>query len=113
MQTVLIVDDNNAVRAAIGRQLRRMGLGTVEALNGNDALHVLKIISVDLIISDGDMPGLNGRELFERIPAWLQGRFVAYTGSAELFHGADCVVIQKPDTDGLLRAVRKVLERNT
>jgi CheY-like chemotaxis protein len=108
----MIVDDNNAVRAAIGRQLRRIGLETVEALDGNDALHVLKTVSVDLIISDGDMPGLNGRELFERLPDDLRRNFLAYTGNCELFNGAACPVIQKPDTAGLLRAVREVLGRN-
>lgn len=64
-ETILIVDDENAVRALAARILQRRGYRVIEARNGADALRICENDpeGIDLVLSDMVMPGLNGREL--------------------------------------------------
>lgn len=64
----LIVDDLTTVRKIITKQLLKLGFTNfIEATNGEDALDKLKTNTVQIVISDWDMPKLNGVELFKRI----------------------------------------------
>jgi len=62
---VLVVDDESGVRMVTTNLLRRLGYDVVEASGGLEALHVAeaKRGSIDLLISDVRMPGINGFEL--------------------------------------------------
>ena len=67
-KSVLIVDDMDAIRKISSDQLRRFGIGQVyQAENGAKALHILKNASVDLIISDWNMPVMSGYELLTTV----------------------------------------------
>src|SRR6476661_3987510 len=68
-ETILIVEDEPAVRRMASRALRSQGYAILEAANGAEALEVLSRATspVDLVLSDVVMPVLNGRELSERI----------------------------------------------
>jgi two-component system cell cycle sensor histidine kinase/response regulator CckA len=69
IETILIVEDEPAVRRMASRALRSQGYAVLEATNGAEALEVLSGAAgpVDLVLSDVVMPVLNGRELSERL----------------------------------------------
>ena len=63
---VLIVDDSETVRAIIGKTLKLANVPLKEvfqASNGQEALEVLKAQWVDLVLTDINMPVMNGVEL--------------------------------------------------
>jgi two-component system chemotaxis response regulator CheY len=68
----LIVDDSSVMRKIVERSLRQAGLDPMvvfEAANGNDGLEVLKVQQVDLILSDINMPSMDGLEFLRQIRA--------------------------------------------
>jgi two-component system chemotaxis response regulator CheY len=68
--SVLIVDDSATVRAVIAKTLRLAGLANrdvLEAANGRDALDLLRARRVDLVLSDLNMPVMDGFALIERM----------------------------------------------
>jgi signal transduction histidine kinase/transcriptional regulator with GAF, ATPase, and Fis domain len=70
-ETILIVEDESAVRRMAARALAGQGYTILEAENGAEALAVLARTAgpVDLVLTDVVMPILNGRELGERLAA--------------------------------------------
>jgi CheY-like chemotaxis protein len=75
---VLIVDDSKAALFMLEKVLALSGINPkqiTQALNGKDALHILQTDhSINLIITDINMPEMNGFELIEKIrknPAWI------------------------------------------
>jgi CheY-like chemotaxis protein len=70
-ETILIVEDEVAVRRMASRALASQGYAILEAENGAQALDLLARAQapVDLVLSDVVMPVLNGRELSERLAA--------------------------------------------
>jgi two-component system chemotaxis response regulator CheY len=69
---ILIVDDSRVMRNIVTRTLRQAGLGDhdfVEAGNGLEALEVISSVAPDLVISDWNMPEMNGLELLQKLRA--------------------------------------------
>jgi two-component system, cell cycle sensor histidine kinase and response regulator CckA len=68
-RVVLVVDDEPNVRDLVCRTLREGGYRTLEAAHGGEALDILEAGSdtVDLIVTDVVMPGMDGRELGRRL----------------------------------------------
>jgi two-component system chemotaxis response regulator CheY len=67
---VLIVDDSSVMRKIVERCLRQAGLESlvvVEAGNGVEALELLRTAKVDLILTDINMPSMDGLELVRQI----------------------------------------------
>jgi len=65
-ETVLVVEDEPAVRMLIAEALSEAGYRTLEAENSEAALEILKSsTSIDLLATDVVLPGRNGRELAE------------------------------------------------
>lgn len=65
---ILVVDDKDYLRAALSAYLSYSGFKMIhEAADGQDALDVLQREHVDLIISDFDMPRLNGLQLLQQV----------------------------------------------
>lgn len=64
---VLIVDDSNSMRGFIRAALAEGGLDLIEATNGQDALAALDGHTVDLIITDVNMPVMDGITLVKEI----------------------------------------------
>ena len=65
--TILLVDDEKVVRMVTKRRIQRMGHSILEAEDGRQALKILRSESVDLVISDWMMPGMDGLELCEAV----------------------------------------------
>ena len=65
-ETVLIVEDDAAVRVLVSAVLKELGYAHVEACDANSALPIIESDQrIDLMISDVGLPGMNGRQLAE------------------------------------------------
>lgn len=67
-KTVLVVDDSPTVRQLVSLALKQAGFGVVEAVDGQDGVTRLKAdASISLVISDINMPKLNGIDMLAEI----------------------------------------------
>ena len=69
MTTILIVEDDDAIRNNITRLLKLEGYDIVSAVNGRQGLERLREVRPDLVISDVGMPEMDGFELLEAVRA--------------------------------------------
>ncbi|HUL49341.1 MAG TPA: ATP-binding protein [Gemmatimonadales bacterium] len=119
-ETVLLVEDEDAVRGLAQRALESHGYHVLHARAGSEALAMRAGYSgrINLLLTDVIMPGMTGRELAERlIPRDEKMRVLymsGYTDDARLRRGIlerGTAYIQKPFTpDALARRVREVLD---
>lgn len=65
--TVLIVDDDPAMRAVIRDFLEREGHRVIEESSGEQALAVAESVRLDVVILDKEMPGMNGLDLLSSL----------------------------------------------
>src|SRR5262249_36476217 len=107
----LLVEDEDAVAELIAGTLRKVGYTVLEARDGASALEVAARHkgTIDLLLTDVVMPGMNGRELGERLKETRRGVRVLYmSGHSEdavLRHGIETSsvqFIQKPFSMGAL-----------
>jgi PAS domain S-box-containing protein len=120
-ETVLVVEDEPAVRELARRLLVEAGYDVLVASNGRDALEAFDARggNVDLVLTDLIMPGMSGRELAHRLRArrpnvnvlYMSGYTAGLLGEqAFLDEGED--LVEKPFTRALLlRKVDAVLDR--
>ena len=124
MVRALVVDDSRIMRMVIRGHLRQCGLldaDIVEAENGQEALDSMGKDPVDLVLSDVNMPIMDGEQLL----TWLAqdgfidggGRAVMVTSRYErhlfrrLLHTGATTIIRKPFTlDTFLRRLEPVLQ---
>jgi CheY-like chemotaxis protein len=122
-ETILIVEDDEAVRKLAVRVLEKQGYTALEARQGEEALNIFQQCNqpIHLILVDVVMPGLSGRQLIETLKQMRQDFKVlymsGYTDNAIVHHGVlekGMNFIQKPFTyDGLARKVREVLDKSS
>ena len=79
-ETVLLAEDEPSIRRLVSDTLLALGYRLLEAANGEEALHVAKKYpeTIDLLLTDVIMPGMNGRELAEEISALKPGLSVVF-----------------------------------
>jgi two-component system chemotaxis response regulator CheY len=65
--TALIVDDSESMRLVVTETLKIAGYKTAEAINGTEALELAKTGHFDLIITDINMPIIDGFELIKQL----------------------------------------------
>ncbi len=112
---VLVVDDDDAMRRACARLLRREGHEVHEAVDGAAALRLLEDNPVDLMLTDVRMPGLDGIELLraarERWPALdviVMTGFGTIENAVEAMRRGAADYVTKPfKKDELLLSVRR------
>jgi two-component system, cell cycle sensor histidine kinase and response regulator CckA len=80
-ETVLIVEDETSVRELALRILKHLGYSVISASNGGEALLLTEKHRkpIDLLMTDVVMPGMNGRELAERLVRIQPGMKVLFT----------------------------------
>ncbi|HEU5080894.1 MAG TPA: response regulator [Opitutaceae bacterium] len=76
MKTILTVDDSPSMRQMVALTLAQRGHEIIEACDGRDALEKISAREVHLIITDLNMPNMNGIELIQNVRALPQHRFV-------------------------------------
>ena len=69
MAKILAVDDSNSMRQMVAFSLKGAGHDVTEAEDGNVALTIAKTKSFDLVISDVNMPKMNGFTLIKELRA--------------------------------------------
>jgi two-component system cell cycle sensor histidine kinase/response regulator CckA len=103
-----VAEDEAAVRDLIRQMLEPLGYRVTLAASGNDALALVggQGLDPDLVVADVVMPGMNGKELVERLRNLRPGqRFLymsGYTDNAIGDHGVldqDTPFLRKPFTD--------------
>jgi signal transduction histidine kinase len=117
-ETVLVVEDEEAVRQFAVESLQRHGYQVMAAASGEEALTIASAHdgTIDLLLSDVVMPGLKGPDLAQRLRAMRPGvRVLLMSGyatdvlTAGDMHGA--ALVTKPFTPASLgRAVRRALD---
>ena len=115
--TILLVDDDAAVRRFARRILTQQGFHVIEAADGAEALDVASAYAdpVHLLLTDVIMPKVNGLVLAERLLRKRPDISVLYMsgyveGSMLLAKRPESILLQKPFTpNGLIEAVRQVL----
>jgi class 3 adenylate cyclase len=65
-ETILVVDDSVMVRNMVGQSLGQQGFGVILAAHGAEALRYLESQPVTLILTDNEMPVMDGMELVRR-----------------------------------------------
>jgi len=118
-ETVLLVEDEDAVRTMAARILRQRGYTVLEAETGGEALALLERYDgpLDLLVTDIVMPEVSGIELAGRLPALREGVRVLFVsgyseGDPALTKAASsATLLNKPFRAGeLLSAVRRLLD---
>ncbi|TAJ09830.1 MAG: response regulator [Nitrospirae bacterium] len=118
-ETILLVDDEPAVRELIRVVLKMNGYRVFEAAGGEEALRLLDSFSepIHLILTDVQMPGMTGRELTERaqqrapnIKVLLISGFINAADFHEWAVPTGVVFLPKPfNVEDLERTVRETL----
>ncbi len=75
MATILAVDDSASMRQMVSFTLKGAGFDVIEACDGQEALDIAKTTSVDLVLSDVNMPVMDGIELVKKLRALTDYKF--------------------------------------
>src|SRR5262245_17381559 len=118
---VLVVDDHPDVRLSFGFMLQSLGCQVAEAPGGRDALNHLATHRTDLVLTDLNMPGMDGIVLIETIRQRPvpHPKIIAVSGSSDLGYdniqeaatsvGADAVLAKPISREQLLLAIRQLM----
>ena len=118
-ETILLAEDERAVRNVIARSLQRHGYKVIEATTGTEAADILRATNerIDLLLSDLVLPGLTGLELVEigrQLRPGMRALICSgYSEDAISRRGltADVRILSKPfEPTQLLAAVRDALD---
>ena len=111
--TVLVVEDEDAIRRLARRMLAAEGYQVVTVPHGAAALQVLASTTPDVILSDLQMPHIDGVQLAREVNTrWPTVRMVFMTGHPDLALPPDLPgpLLKKPFTsERLLQAIRQVM----
>ncbi len=119
MKTVLIVDDSSVVRMSLSFFLRKNGYNVIEAVDGQDGLDKSSQDNIDLIVTDINMPNINGIELIKRIRGQEATQYIPILvltseNSNNMLEkgkkgGATAWIVKPFTNDSLLKTINKIL----
>jgi two-component system, cell cycle sensor histidine kinase and response regulator CckA len=119
-ETILLVEDEEIVRELATKLLKRLKYNVLHASNGTEAIEIAQNYSgvIDLLLTDVVMPGMNGRQLAEKLQQILPDIKVlftsGYTENAIAHHGIiekDLNFIGKPYSyNDLAKKIRRLLD---
>lgn len=117
-ETILLVDDDEAVLSGLRSALSLEGYKVITALNGESAVLLARDHTPDLVVLDVMLPGLDGYAVCQRLRAMssvlvlmLTGRHTVWDRVAGLDGGADDYLVKPFDIDELLARVRALIRR--
>lgn len=119
MTKILAVDDSTSMRQMVGFTLKSAGFDVTDAEDGVDALQKAKSQTFDLVISDINMPNMDGITLVQELRALSEYKFIpilmlttessAEKKQAGRSAGATGWIVKPFNPDQLLATVKKVL----
>lgn len=119
MPTILAVDDSASMRQMVAFTLKGAGFGVIEAVDGVDALAKAKTSKVDLVLTDVNMPRMDGISLIKELRVLPSYKFTPIlmltteSGTDKKMEGKSAGAtgwIVKPfNPDQLLATIKKVL----
>ncbi|HSE04605.1 MAG TPA: Hpt domain-containing protein [Methylomirabilota bacterium] len=117
--TVMLVDDSVSIRKFVGQMLEKAGFRVVTAVDGQDALQQLLELTVDVVVTDLEMPRVNGYALIEdlrRRPATREVPVVVMTTRAGDKHaslarrlGVHHYITKPVEEQGFIRLIGSVV----
>jgi putative two-component system response regulator len=121
-EIVLIVEDNDVLRAGLGDLLQMEGFQVETAVHGVDALEKMKAAAPHLIVSDIAMPEMDGIEFYHAVrarPDWVTIPFIFLSARSERSDilasrklGVEDHLVKPIDYQELVATVRSRLKRN-
>lgn len=116
-ETILLVEDHSALRAAGRKVLEQLGYRVLEAADGREALEVYAAEQVDLVLTDVVMPGMGGAALVEALRQQNPDvKVIAFTGYGEdqevdrIRRAGVLEVIRKPfEVERLAETIRRMM----
>lgn len=118
-QTILVVDDSSTIRKIVKKGLAQDGFQVVTAANGKNALEILESEQPDLILSDIDMPEMNGFQFCDAVHShsdFASIPFVVMSSNSDRAHmkrmlqyGAEAYITKPFNTDELVILIEKLL----
>lgn len=118
-KTILAVDDSASIRQMVAFTLKSSGYDVVEAVDGMDGLEKAKARSFDLILTDQNMPRMDGLTLIKSLRALAQYKTVPVlmltTESSDAMKvqgkaaGATGWLVKPFDPQKLIEVVKKVI----
>ena len=116
---MLVVDDEESIRRAVGRALASRGFLVEVAVDGGEALGAVRRFDPDLVVLDLNLPDVDGLSVCRQIRAWnpvpilvLSVREDETDKVAALDLGADDYLTKPFGTDELMARVRALLRRS-
>lgn len=110
-ENILIVDDNYDMLELLHRNLKSQNFHTYKASSVKEAIEILQFSTIDLLITDLQMPGINGIELvkyvqehFPAIPKLVITGFPSVDGAIEAVKSGALDYLAKPFTNEELKA---------
>lgn len=118
-KTILSVDDSSSIRQMVSFTLKSAGYDVIEAVDGQDGLGKAKMKTVDLVLTDQNMPKMDGLTLIKTLRAMPSYRTVPIlmltTESSDAMKtqgkaaGATGWLVKPFDPAKLLEVVKKVI----
>jgi two-component system chemotaxis response regulator CheY len=118
-KVIMTADDSASVRQMVAFTLRRAGYEVVEAVDGKDAVDKFDGQGVDMLVTDLNMPNMDGIELIKQVRARPESKYIPIimltTESQESRKqegkavGATGWIVKPFKPDQLLGVVKKVL----
>ena len=119
VKTILTVDDSASMRQLVSFTLQDAGFQVIEAVDGSDALSKMDGVRIDLVLTDLNMPNLNGIELIRRVRTLPQYKYVPIVMLTTESHdtqknagrqaGASGWIVKPFHTPQLVAVIRKFL----
>ena len=118
-KVILTADDSSSVRQMVSFTLKQAGYEVVEASDGKDALAKAKSNKINMVITDLNMPNMNGIELIQSLRGEAAYKFIpivmlttesqAAKKAEGKSAGATGWIVKPFDPEGLLKTIRRVL----
>jgi len=118
-RTVLVVDDSKTIRFLVEKGLSEAGFHVLTATNGKEGLDMVKIRTPDLILSDINMPEMNGVDFCKQVksdPEWAKVPFVVMSSHSErsllrgmIEQGATTYIVKPFNLDQLVVTIENLL----
>lgn len=75
-KTILTVDDSSSIRQVVGFTLREAGYTVIEACDGQDALNKINGAPLHMVVTDLNMPNLDGIGLIKKLRTETSHKFI-------------------------------------